>query len=151
MEYTAKRRPWSCWSFFMGWLPFKLNFRSRLNLCYWWTQSNLELSTLQAANYDSKNLLVLRSEVSKDFRNLWQVCCFALEIILNSCACMLSHFSHVQFFAALWTVAHQAPLSMGFSRQDTGVAMPCSRGSSWPMNRTQVSYVSCIDRQILYH
>ena len=96
-------------------------------------------------------LLVLRSEVSKDFRNLWQVCCFALEIILNSCACMLSHFSHVQFFAALWTVAHQAPLSMGFSRQDTGVAMPCSRGSSWPMNRTQVSYVSCIDRQVLYH
>ena len=28
-----------------------------------------------------------------------------------------SCFSHVQLFAALWTVAHQAPLSMGFSRQ----------------------------------
>ena len=33
-------------------------------------------------------------------------------------ACMLSHFSHVQLFATLWTVAHQAPLSMGFSRQE---------------------------------
>ena len=28
------------------------------------------------------------------------------------CACMLSHFSHVRLFAALWTIAHQAPLSM---------------------------------------
>ena len=32
--------------------------------------------------------------------------------------CMLSHFSCVQFFAILWSVAHQAPLSMGFSRQE---------------------------------
>ena len=30
---------------------------------------------------------------------------------------MLSHFSHVQIFVTLWTVAHQAPLSMAFSRQ----------------------------------
>ena len=33
-------------------------------------------------------------------------------------ACMLSHFSHVQLFAILWTVALQASLSMGFSRQE---------------------------------
>ena len=31
---------------------------------------------------------------------------------------MPSHFSHVQLFATLCTVAHQAPLSMGFSRQE---------------------------------
>ena len=31
---------------------------------------------------------------------------------------MLRHFSHVQLFATPWTVAHQAPLSMGFSRQE---------------------------------
>ena len=31
---------------------------------------------------------------------------------------MLSRFSCVRLFAALWTIAHQAPLSMGFSRQD---------------------------------
>ena len=30
--------------------------------------------------------------------------------------------SHVQLLVTPWTVAHQAPLSMGFSRQDTGVA-----------------------------
>ena len=30
------------------------------------------------------------------------------------------------------------------------VAVPSSRGSSWPRDRTHVSYVSCIGRQVLY-
>ena len=38
---------------------------------------------------------------------------------------MLSRFSHVQLFAMLWTVAHQAPLSMGFSRQEYWNGLPC--------------------------
>ena len=33
-------------------------------------------------------------------------------------ACMLSCFSHVQLFVIPWTIACQAPLSMGFSRQE---------------------------------
>ena len=32
--------------------------------------------------------------------------------------CMLSGFSHVQLFATPWPVAHQAPLPIGFSRQE---------------------------------
>ena len=32
--------------------------------------------------------------------------------------CVLSHFSRVQLFVTPWTVAHQAHLSMGFSRQE---------------------------------
>ena len=32
--------------------------------------------------------------------------------------CVPSRFSHVQLFATPWTVAGQAPLSMGFSRQE---------------------------------
>ena len=39
--------------------------------------------------------------------------------------CMLSHFSHVQLFATPWTVAHQAPLSMGFFRQEYWSGLPC--------------------------
>ena len=34
---------------------------------------------------------------------------------------MLSRFSHVRFCVTLWTVAYQAPVSVGFSRQYTGV------------------------------
>ena len=42
----------------------------------------------------------------------------APTFLLNSCACRLSRFSHVWLFVTVWTVAHQVPLSMGFSRQE---------------------------------
>ena len=52
--------------------------------------------------------------------------------------------------ATPWTIAHQAPLSMGFSRQEywSGFAISSSRGSSWPRDR---SYVFYIGRWVLYH
>ena len=34
-------------------------------------------------------------------------------------------FCHVQLFVTLWTVTHQAPLSMGFSRQEYWSEMRC--------------------------
>ena len=39
---------------------------------------------------------------------------------------LLSHFSRVRLLATPWTAAHQAPLSMGFSRQEywSGVPLP---------------------------
>ena len=39
--------------------------------------------------------------------------------------CSLSCFSQVWLFATLWTVAHQAPLSMEFSRQEHWSGLPC--------------------------
>ena len=41
------------------------------------------------------------------------------------CVCMLTRISHAQLFATLWTVACQAPLSMGFSRQEHWSELPC--------------------------
>ena len=41
------------------------------------------------------------------------------------CACMLCHFSYIQLFATLWTVACQAFLSMRFSRQGYWSGLPC--------------------------
>jgi len=38
--------------------------------------------------------------------------------------CVLSHFSYIQLFVTPWTVAHQAPLSMGFSRQTYQSGLP---------------------------
>ena len=38
--------------------------------------------------------------------------------------CVLSRFSRVQLFAVLWTIACQAPLSMGFSRQKYWSGLP---------------------------
>ena len=38
---------------------------------------------------------------------------------------ILSHLSHARLLATLWTVALQAPLSMGFSRQEYWSELPC--------------------------
>ena len=40
-------------------------------------------------------------------------------------ACMLSHLSCVWLLVTPWTVARQAPLSMGFSRQEYWSGLPC--------------------------
>ena len=45
---------------------------------------------------------------------------------------MLSRFSHVQLCVTLWTVAHQAPLSMGFSRQEYWIGLPCPSPGDLP-------------------
>ena len=46
---------------------------------------------------------------------------------------VLSHFSCVWLFVTLWTVTHQALLSMGFSRQKCWSGLSCPPpGSSWP-------------------
>ena len=48
------------------------------------------------------------------------------------CVHVFSHFSHVRFFVTLWSVAHRAPLSMGFFqiRILEWVSIPSSKGSS---------------------
>ena len=59
--------------------------------------------------------------------------CFILTYLSPLCVCVcvcvcaraLSHFSHVQLLAILWTVAHQAPLSTGFSWQEYWSGLPC--------------------------
>ena len=53
------------------------------------------------------------------------------------CACVLSLFSWVQLFDTLWTVAYQAPLSMGFSRQEYWRGLPCPPPGDLPNPRTE--------------
>ena len=43
---------------------------------------------------------------------------FAENMTMYVHVCILSRFSHVQFFVTLCTIACQAPLSMGFSSQE---------------------------------
>ena len=69
-----------------------------------------------------------------------------------------SPFSHVQLFATLWTVSRQAPLSMGFSRQEywSGLLCPFPGDLPNPENLPDTgikptSHVSCTGRWVLYH
>ena len=56
----------------------------------------------------------------------------------------LTVLSHVRLFATPWTVAHQAPLSMGFFRQQYwgGLAISFSKGSSQTRDQTQISCIA---------
>ena len=47
------------------------------------------------------------------------------------CVCMLSSISHVRLFVS-WTVVHQAPLFMGFSRQEFWSGLPCASPEDLP-------------------
>ena len=47
-----------------------------------------------------------------------------MSLDLCSSSCVLNRFSHVRLFVTPWTVAHQAPLSMGFSRQEYWSGLP---------------------------
>ena len=53
------------------------------------------------------------------------ICAYSIHAYMNLAYVMLSHFSCVQLFATLWTVACQAPLSVGFCRQEYGRGLPC--------------------------
>ena len=59
-----------------------------------------------------------------------------LHLILSPsrllCACLLNCFSCVLRFATLWTVACQAPLSMGLSRQEYWRGLPCPSPGNLP-------------------
>ena len=67
--------------------------------------------------------------------------------------------SHVQLFATPWMAAGQVSLSLTISQSlpkfmffaSVMPSSPLSRGSSPPRDRTPLSFVSCIGRQVLDH
>ena len=60
------------------------------------------------------------------------LCCVAFrshkgissDLCGDKCACVLSHFSCIQLFATLWTIACHIPRSMGFPRQEYWSGLP---------------------------
>ena len=71
---------------------------------------------------------------SSSFWHWIELCVSLIGCTVCVCVCVcerahtLSYFSCVRLFATLWTVAHQIPLSMGFSRQEwwSGLLFPPS-------------------------
>ena len=73
-------------------------------------------------------LLCLRSDrqhvIEQKFHNYQPGPPSALVATTLSACRRAQPLSHVQLFATLWTVARQAPLSMGFSRQEYWSGLP---------------------------
>ena len=63
----------------------------------------------------------------------------------RSCVCMLSCFSCIQLFVTIWIAAHQAPLSMGFTRQYwSGLLCPL-QSIFWPRQKSWFSkWCTCL-------
>ena len=66
------------------------------------------------------------------------------KALKETCESEVKLLNHVQLFATPWTVARQASLSMGFSRQEywSGLLFPSPGGSSQPRDRTRVSCIA---------
>ena len=57
-------------------------------------------------------------------------------------ACMIGRCSHVWLFATLWSVAHKAPLSWGFSRQEYWSRLWCPPPGNVP--NPGIELLSCM-------
>ena len=98
-----------------GWLR-------KLTVTNWELSLKLVLIQLQKKLLKNSVLTILQSlsiwSKSKRWKSLLSACFM--------CVCMLSCFSRIRLFVTPWTVALQAPLSMGFSRQEYWSGLPGS-------------------------
>ena len=88
----------------------------RLLMVWVWRVGNTRILCTQSAGRNrNANRLAWKS----------RVCVVCVRVCVCVCVCEWYHFSHVRLFATLWTVAHQLPLSMGFSRQRHRHCLKC--------------------------
>ena len=60
-----------------------------------------------------------------------------VQSLVMTCVCVPSHFSCAQSFATLWTIACQAPLSLGFSRLEYWSGLSCPPPGDLPNPGTE--------------
>ena len=66
-----------------------------------------------------------RQKLSLHQEVIWLKLSWGPLFFFNGVMHVLSCFSHIWLSASPWTVTHQAPLSMGFSRQGCWSGLPC--------------------------
>ena len=94
----------------------------------WWTSLDFGSSLYHSRRYYCNLLMWLRSLTVSSHRKKKEPCSrLKLQCKMPSiwAVCVFSRFSHVQLFATLWIVACQAPLSMGFFRQEYWNGLSC--------------------------
>ena len=102
--------------------------------------------TQRVKAYDKTNLKLLSCYPCHNSFSLFHIiilCHTHTQHISWACMYTLNRYSHVWLFETLWTVAHQAPLSTAFSRQEYWSGLPSSRGLSWPRDRICTICNSC--------
>ena len=63
----------------------------------------------------------------------WERCCFSpWDMVISFFTVLCSSAQSCRLFVTPWTVAHQAPLSVGFSRQECWSGLPCPPPGNLP-------------------
>ena len=109
-------------------------FRKEKNPCY------LTVTRLQPLPVDVK----MQDAGPQQLRCMWRERFQGPTSCLHLPKHVLSHFNRAQLFATPGAAPHQAPLSLGLLQASIleWVAMPSSRGSSWPRDRARVSCIA---------
>ena len=118
--YTNKVFFWTCRK---SWSRFVFHVEIKLVSAFWNTDERLILKIHRVYHKHTRNYIILCTDNEPRVVCLHRKCyvLFVTENELASwwwfmmCACVLSR---VWLFATPWTVARQAPLSMGFPRQE---------------------------------
>ena len=96
---------------------------------YYWARKQDAVMTFAATEMDSE--MILRSDAIHSEKDKHPI------MWLMRCA-VLSCFSRVPLFATPWTVVHQAPLSMGLSRQEYWSGLPFPPPGDLPDSGTEL-------------
>ena len=112
------------------------------------TYTQLKIGRLYGSTYEPKRNM--ENSVSQETEALSEVSELEdWENFLCNAFSVLCRSSCVQLFATPWMVAHQAPLSMGFPRQEYWSELPFSSPGNLPDPGMNSGLLHC--RQILYH
>ena len=123
--------------------------------CPWWAgdQDACQLRSShfhQVASFSAKSCRFLRRRQVLIFLEVTKMICltFRWKNKKSREVRRRKFLARVWLFVTLWTVAHQAPLSMRFSRQESwsGLLRPPPRGLPNPGIKPVISYVSCTGR-----
>ena len=111
---------------------------------------------IRPVNQQEEQLLSNRSKIKKRkmsvclrFQENDRVLVVILRYYILLCMCVCQSFSCVLLFVTPWTVAHQASLSMEFSKQEYWHGQPFASPGDLPNSGIKSGLLHC--RQILYH
>ena len=85
--------------------------------------SHYRISQYQIQKYPEYKTHILNSHMRQTFLSIFSL--YGLLISEALCLLLLSRLSRVWLCATPWTIAHQDPPSMGFSRQEYWSGLPC--------------------------
>ena len=125
-------------------------------LCQFYAQFIHSIKHLQSAHHDPGTVPGNGCEQASKRNQLLYLChlhsgcnqSVPFILIPSLLPSLMLPLSRIQLFATTWTVAHLAPLSMGFSRQEYWSGLPCLLQGVFSTQGSNPGLLCC--RRVLY-